>query len=169
MLSFENRNHPAHVSTSYLGNTMPSTSVSQKITLTINAWKAKLLDLSRRNRGLNFKPNKVSTVTVIDELPTEIFRLLCLEGRSMKFKASPLPVATSPPATEPAVQATMFQTPVDEDLEEDIPSPDFTPYDTATLANQHTDEYLQTNAVSSITGITPAPLSIPLPAGKRFR
>src|ERR1044072_7720494 len=64
-------------------------SSAEKIPLTINAWKTKLLDLTKRNRALSFKPQKVSTVSVIDEQATEIFRLLCLLNKNLKFKAKP--------------------------------------------------------------------------------
>ena len=68
---------------------------NERLSATVNAWKSKLLDLSKRNRALNFKINKVSTVTIIDELPTEIFRLLCREKKSLKFKPSEKPEAES--------------------------------------------------------------------------
>lgn len=61
---------------------------NERLLKTVNAWKSKLLDLSKRNRALNFKVNKVSTVTIVDELPTEIFRLLCREKKSLKFSPS---------------------------------------------------------------------------------
>ncbi len=40
----------------------------------IEAWKNKLIDLSRRNPLLNFKATKVTTIKIIDELPTEVFK-----------------------------------------------------------------------------------------------
>ena len=61
---------------------------NRNIDTIINVWKNRLLDLSKRNRALNFKVNKVSTVSVVDELPPEIFRLLCLEKKSLKFNSS---------------------------------------------------------------------------------
>ena len=61
---------------------------NERFLATVNAWKSKLLDLSKRNRALNFKVNKFSTVTIIDELPTEIFKLLCGQKKSLKFKPS---------------------------------------------------------------------------------
>lgn len=62
---------------------------NERINLTLNAWKTKLLDLTKRNRALNFKPQKVSTVTIVDEQASEIFRLLCILNKSLKFKAKP--------------------------------------------------------------------------------
>ena len=47
-----------------------------RIRTTVDAWKRKILDLSGRNRALNFKPTKASTITVVDEQPAEVFRHL---------------------------------------------------------------------------------------------
>jgi hypothetical protein len=37
---------------------------------------------------LNFKPNKVSTIAIVDEQPAEAFRHIYLDEASMRFKAS---------------------------------------------------------------------------------
>jgi very-short-patch-repair endonuclease len=126
------------------------TSFTGRIPLTINAWKTKLLDLTKRNRALNFKPHKVSTVSVVDEQATEIFRLLCLENRSLKFKAKPEPPANGIALDNTRADKSSGGDPSewsDEYYEENLPSPDFVPYDSSTLEDQHTDEYLQTNAL----------------------
>ena len=67
----------------------------------MDAWKRKLLDLSKRNRALNFRATKVSTIAIVEEHPAEIFRLLYLAEREMRFKAvEPAAVdATQPSAT----------------------------------------------------------------------
>lgn len=135
---------------------------TDRIALTINALKTKLLDLTKRNRALNFKPTEVSTVTIVDEQPPEIFRLLCLENKTLKFKAKP---ETASPKTsgEGGVErksenisgevefsafdgSEVLEETGDEYLADDAALPDFTPYDAATLADQRTDDYLQTNA-----------------------
>ncbi len=150
-----------------LENTV-SSNVNQKIPLTINAWKSKLLDLTKRNRALNFKPNKVSTVTVVDEQATEIFRLLCVKCRSLKFKAKPETpeeaarrktkenVAKAEKADMSPLVSMVISTDSangeisesDDYAEENMSSPDFVPYDAANLDDQFTDDYLQTNAFS---------------------
>src|SRR5262249_34373946 len=61
----------------------------QRITDALENWKRKLLDLSKRNRALNFKMNKVSTIAVVDEQPAEVFRQLYLKEGAMRFKAAP--------------------------------------------------------------------------------
>jgi superfamily I DNA and/or RNA helicase/very-short-patch-repair endonuclease len=127
--------------------------LTQKIVLTIGAWKTKLLDLTKRNRALNFKPNKVSTVTIVDEHATEIFKLLCLQNKNLKFKAKPEdPVEKPSEAVADDTMTSGVKTTStnfdDEFYEDDLPSPDFVPYDSTVLADQYTDDYLQTNAVS---------------------
>jgi len=62
---------------------------SARLSASLGNWKRKLLDLSRRNRALNFKPAKVSTVAIIDEQPAEVFRRLYLDEAAMRFKAAP--------------------------------------------------------------------------------
>ena len=51
----------------------------------IYTWKEKLIDLSKRNRLLNFKTTKYSTLRIIDEQPPEIYRLLVQKLQTMKF------------------------------------------------------------------------------------
>ena len=115
-----------------------------KIEFTINAWKSKLLDLTKRNRALNFKPNKVSTVTLVDEHPPEIFRLLCLRNKALKFKAAPEGRSRGGSATAPEAAG-----PARGDEEDDLPSfPDFQPYDAGTLDPRHTDDVLQTTSTA---------------------
>lgn len=49
--------------------------------------RCKLLDLTMRNRLLNFRPAKVSTIRVIDEVPREIYDILVLQEKQMSFDA----------------------------------------------------------------------------------
>lgn len=108
---------------------------NERFTITINNWKGKLLDLSKRNRALNFKVNKVSTVTIVDEEPSQIFKMLCLQEKSLKF----LPQITPDEKNDEAAVD-------DDEAESNLPAPDFVPYETANLADRHTDEFLQTNS-----------------------
>ncbi len=52
-------------------------------------WKDKLLDVSRRNRLIDFRPTRSTTVRIVDERPAEIFRLLVTEGATLSFRAAP--------------------------------------------------------------------------------
>src|ERR1044071_9269480 len=60
-----------------------------RLAATIDNWKRRLLDVTKRNRALNFRPNKVTSITVIDEQPAEVFRQLSLQGQQMRFRPAP--------------------------------------------------------------------------------
>jgi very-short-patch-repair endonuclease len=127
----------------------PSTlPLPDRIAAAIDLWKRNLLDLSKRNRALNFKPAKVSTVTVVDEQPAEAFRHLYLRERAMRFKAAPEEepdrAETLPPAPTGTAQGAVAL----EEFEEDDGSleVEFAPYDPAALDERHTDEWLQTTS-----------------------
>ena len=113
-----------------------------RLSASIDAWKRKLLDLSKRNRALNFRATKVSTVAVVDERPAEIFRLLYMAEREMRFKG----VEPPPPDPTTAPSAAASDVPPDADIDDAAAQPEFVPYDAATLDDRHTDEYLQTTA-----------------------
>lgn len=51
----------------------------------ISKWKEKLIDLTKRNRLLNFKSTKSSTLRIIDEQPPEVFRALVTNMSTMEF------------------------------------------------------------------------------------
>ncbi|MBI3301058.1 MAG: DUF4011 domain-containing protein, partial [Deltaproteobacteria bacterium] len=138
--------------------------VEQRVAASVDNWKRKLLDLSKRNRSLNFRMNKVSTIAIVDEQPAEVFRQLCLKGQSMRFKPAPERVSQTVPAsenndgkassesnpagcaTEPATEPTAeVALPIDEEDDGSL-SLDFIPYDTETLDTRHTDDLLQTTS-----------------------
>ncbi len=50
----------------------------------IGALRKNLLDLTMRNKLLNFKP-QVRSIRVVDEIPTEIYQLMVLEDKKMQF------------------------------------------------------------------------------------
>lgn len=55
----------------------------------IKRWKNKLIDLSKRNRLLNFKPTKVTTICIVDEIPTEVYRTMVIDEKQMSFLPIP--------------------------------------------------------------------------------
>ena len=73
-----------------------------RVAAAVDAWKRKLLDLSKRNRALAFKPTKVSTVTVVGERPAEVWRRLVAQGKAMRFAPAP---ETGPNDPAPALEA----------------------------------------------------------------
>src|SRR5690349_20558610 len=85
-----------------------------RITATLENWKRKLLDVSKRNRALNFRPNKVTTITIIDEQPAEVFRQLYLRDRQMRFRPAP---------PEPEAHTEMAAAPPADDITENADAP----------------------------------------------
>lgn len=63
-----------------------------------------LLDLSLRNKLLNYLPLKAKGVEIVDELPPEILRILVLEGKPMSFlpraEEADTAVSTAPAAAD---------------------------------------------------------------------
>ncbi len=117
------------------------TASPDRVGAAVDSWKRKLIDLTMRNRALNFRMNKVSTVAVVDEHPAEAFRQLYLRGQALRFKAAPEPEAA------PATQAPAPDAPVMEEEDDVSLGLDFAPYDAASLGERHTDQWLQTTAV----------------------
>ncbi|MGH9941679.1 MAG: DUF3320 domain-containing protein [Pyrinomonadaceae bacterium] len=126
----------------------------QRIAVTIDAWKRKLLDLSRRNRAINFKINKVSTIAIVDEEPAEIFRLLQQQRKTLKFKPQSetgTPVASGHKAAT-SVELAWPELVVEsaeawEETDDTSPARDFAPYVANALDARHTDDELQTNSI----------------------
>ncbi len=90
----------------------------------IETWKNKLIDLSRRNRLLNFRPTKVTTIKVVDELPSEVFKSMVMDNDSFHFL------------------------PKDEEAEKlfgETNDKEFYEYDEKILEEKHIDLNLQTN------------------------
>lgn len=136
------KNHPAIDRTGMATDFQGDASDSARIAASIDHWKRKLLDLSKRNRLLNFKVNKVSTVRIVDEQPAEVFRSLFLNEKPMRF---------APAAAEPSLKSAVSAEAVsEEDPMAEVEEPDellgarFTPYDATSLAQRHKDDILQT-------------------------
>ena len=107
-----------------------TTSEKSRVESTIENWKRKLLDISKRNKALNFSPSKVTTLTIVDEQPGEIFRYLYLQKKTMRF---------APAKEKPDVQNVV------EENQQEI-SLDFVPYNSAELSDEHKDDVLKTSA-----------------------
>ncbi|HEY8226744.1 MAG TPA: DUF4011 domain-containing protein, partial [Pyrinomonadaceae bacterium] len=142
-----------------------SASDNDRVKTSIENWKRKLLDLTKRNRALNFKANKVSTITIVDERPAAVFRQLYLDERSMRFKAAPEPDVQAQEgalrrevgstsgsqqllinAGEELIAGESSLAGFDEEDEDDGLHSDFVPYDSASVEERHTDDQLQTTA-----------------------
>jgi len=115
----------------------------------VDDWKRRLLDLTRRNKALNFKPTRVSTIAVIDEQPAPIFRRLVIQGLPMKFRALPEKAQSAAMASTGSSVDSDTQVSIDDeiDVEEiDGAGVDFVPYDATQLDERHTDDWLQTSS-----------------------
>ena len=132
----------------------PAAPVDGRISASIDAWKRKLLDLSKRNRALNFRPTRVSTVTIVDEHPAEIFRTLYLSGREMRFAATASSGDAAPEGNEGnegnGSAATDNHESESDSHGEAVASAEFVPYDAASLDDRHTDELLRTTATPEV-------------------
>ncbi|MBM3252731.1 MAG: DUF3320 domain-containing protein [Candidatus Omnitrophica bacterium] len=95
----------------------------------IQRWQDKLIDLSKRNRLLHFRPTKVTTIKIVDEQPAEILRILAIEQEGMEFLHSK--------------EEDLFHK---EDAKQDS-SVEFELYEKVDVEERHKDKYLQTNLV----------------------
>ena len=94
------------------------------------AARERLLDLTLRNRLLNFRPSRRRTIQVVDEIPKEIFNILVLKERVMQFKPSEQPVEEIASLSEADTESELLPWLQD-----------------AKTAYHHTDRLLQTNLV----------------------
>lgn len=120
--------------------------LTERIAASTENWRRKLLDLSRRNRLLNFKPAKVSTVTIVDEQPAEVFRQLFLLGQAMKFRAIEAKQATDPTNATQNLETHLLQDLEAVDEDDESLNLDFVPYDRTALDDKHVDDAMQTSA-----------------------
>ena len=114
---------------------------------TLANWKRKLLDLSRRNRSLNFKPTKVSTIAIADEAPAEVFRRLYIHEGALRFRPTAETLTDRPAQVAAPQDADGADNlgEVDEDTDQGL---EYVPYDPAGADERHTDEWLQTSLTS---------------------
>lgn len=97
----------------------------------IKKWKDKLVDLSKRNRLLSFRPTKVTTIKIINELPSEVLNTLAVQNEGMEF----LPLTLE--------EGELFKE--DGEKEKVESSVEFQAYKKEELEERHKDKYLQTN------------------------
>jgi very-short-patch-repair endonuclease len=153
-------------------NSPPSKSADRvRVKASIENWKRRLLDLTKRNRALNFRMNKVSTIAIVDEQPAEVFRQLYLRERAMRFKAaaegekqvdlvgdsklesvaaSETPSAVVQTRSLPFVSANAISSEIESVIEPEDEGEslgqEFAPYDAASLDEKYTDDWLQTGS-----------------------
>lgn len=103
----------------------------------IKKWKEELIDLSKRNRLLNFKASKYSTLRIIDEQPPEVYRFLVQNLQQMEFLPVKVNEANIPEEDKKSL----------EELNEGIEfkAKEFKEYNIENLDKKHVDKFLQTN------------------------
>ncbi len=102
-----------------------------------------LLDLSRRNRLLNFKPRGRTSLNIVDEIPSEVYRILVTNQETMQF----LPLEESEHYRTTGSERNVENGEVEGEFDDsdelalfDLPEND----ESGALADRHTDRYLQT-------------------------
>ena len=126
------------------------TDLRARLQLALTTWRNRLLDLTKRNRALNFKPTRVSTVAIVDERPAEVFRRLCVDARPMRFHPT-LASAAKRDGKDHAEEASATGNGTtteaagvdDEDAAPHSMELDFTPYEADALDERYTDDVLQ--------------------------
>jgi hypothetical protein len=71
--------------------------------------RKKLLDLTLRNRLINYRPTKARTLRIINENPLDIYEILVLKEKQLKFRATKtnnIPVPPSPLSSQDNQQIT---------------------------------------------------------------
>jgi len=118
-------------------------SLNDKLIQALGLWRRKLLDLSKRNKALNFKPTKVTTVVIVDEQPGIVFKYLFTDGIQMKFIPI-LPSKNEITSEGKLQQKDLFGQDAFDDVEE-FTNSIFQPYKVKELEDRHTDNLLQCN------------------------
>ena len=103
--------------------------------------RKKLIDLTLRNRLINYRPAKTRSIKVIDENSREIYEILILKGKAMRF----LPKSANP--TNPVIKP-VFSSPniivTEEEITENASIPWHDLDDNAKSLGRHKDLVLQT-------------------------
>ena len=104
--------------------------------------RTELLDLSLRNRLLNYRPLKSRGIEVVDEIPSVVFDFLVHKGRSMSFLSR---------RDEDKHVSLDLSVPSQEEVSDELDQPelDQPEEDDGGLAPRHTDSRLQTNESAS--------------------
>jgi len=103
-------------------------SMSKTVEKRLDHWKSKLIDLSKRNKMINFRPTKRTSIHIIDELPTEIFQKVIVHRIPLDF-----------------LDFQSWENPNGYKSAEEIPPAEYVRQDSTALAERYIDNFLQTN------------------------
>ena len=104
-----------------------------QITRELEQARAQLLDLSMRNRMLNFRPTKLSSIHIVDERPDEVYDRLVVNEKLMQLR---------PKSEEKASSVIMPVGKTELELQDEDAKWNL---DTSAIPSQHMDRYLQTD------------------------
>jgi very-short-patch-repair endonuclease len=110
-----------------------------RLTHRLDNWKRQLIDLSRRNRLLNYRATKASTVEITDEVPQLILRHL-LRGGTFEFDPKPEPATPELVLGDARAQRGLGPAHVPRTLRN---------LDEEDIEEQHTDDRLQTTLLEA--------------------
>jgi DNA polymerase III delta prime subunit len=116
-----------------------TTTPDDRVVKAIRDARQRLLDLSRRNRMINYRQRKLWTLQIVNEIPSAIYDLLVLREQTMRFKPT-----VSKLSRKNQTVAEVGNVLIEELFEEDkeiwtLVEP------TTTVESRHSDRYLQTN------------------------
>lgn len=105
--------------------------------------RSKLLDLTRRNKLLNYKESAKS-LRIVDELPDEVYKILVLDGKEMEF----VPLRDEKPSAQGSLEGINSGSTQNEsilvDKNHELPKPN------GKIARKHRDTRLQTTFADAV-------------------
>jgi very-short-patch-repair endonuclease len=108
-----------------------------RLVASVDAWKRKLLDLSKRNRALNYRASGLSSVEVIGAKPADAFRWLYLQEHAIRFRPTALGSAETSSDRMESARAPLH------DIVAPLPSIDTSSSESATSAEGVTGRVFQ--------------------------
>src|SRR5262249_21503595 len=117
----------------------------------LQAARQNLLDLTMRNRLLNFRPTKLKTIQLINAMPPEIYDSLVLHEKAMEFLPRPVMPADKDPSAEDTKDQAFFaglEASPAHLTQENAPAPQLSPSPEVAGAEPHEDRFLRTALAS---------------------
>lgn len=111
----------------------------------IESARRSLLDLSMRNRLLNYRPNKSRSIRVVDELPNEVYEILVANEKGMEFFPKKEEELKFDRNGEEAADSTESAMAAGQGDNEDVSAIWTLPSDQTPIGDNYTDKYLQTS------------------------
>src|SRR5262245_23407045 len=113
----------------------------------LQAARQNLLDLTMRNRLLNFRPTKLKTIQLIDTMPAEIYNSLVLREKAMEFLPRPGMLEDEDTDAEDTKAQDLFAGLEENSAHSDqanAPAPQQLPSPEAVDAEPHEDRFVRT-------------------------